>query len=139
MRRQVHVHVYTGDSGHWEENKHPRAPDGKFGSGSGGGQEKKSNLAQVPSRHEKEKGEPEGNERRGGPLRKGETGVYLHENHSEADERAIEYEVVGAEEKGRVDIAPVKWDGNSSLRPVENVQGYMVKRASLAFSFGSIR
>lgn len=39
MARTVHVHIHgsisTADSGKWEEAKHPRAPDGKFGSGGG--------------------------------------------------------------------------------------------------------
>lgn len=37
MRRTVHVHLHpraTRDAG-WQEGKHPRADDGKFGSGSG--------------------------------------------------------------------------------------------------------
>ena len=36
MPKTVHVHIHaTRDS--WEENKHPRANNGQFGSGSGGG------------------------------------------------------------------------------------------------------
>jgi DNA topoisomerase-1 len=35
MSRHIHVHVHTADRSAWEEGKHPRAPDGKFGSGAG--------------------------------------------------------------------------------------------------------
>lgn len=41
MRKTVHVHVHnhaTRDG--WEEGKHPRADDGKFGSGGGSGSDK---------------------------------------------------------------------------------------------------
>ena len=31
---------FSGDEGEWEEGKHPRAPDGKFGKGGGGGKTK---------------------------------------------------------------------------------------------------
>lgn len=34
MKRSVHVHIHTEDAS-WEESKHPRKDDGKFGTGSG--------------------------------------------------------------------------------------------------------
>lgn len=37
MARHIHIHVSTKDAGNWEENKHPRADNGQFGKGSGGG------------------------------------------------------------------------------------------------------
>lgn len=37
MARHIHIHVGTKDAGNWEENKHPRAENGQFGKGSGGG------------------------------------------------------------------------------------------------------
>jgi hypothetical protein len=39
MKRQIHVHVYTGDSD-FKEGDHPRAKNGQFGSGGGGGSAK---------------------------------------------------------------------------------------------------
>lgn len=37
MARHIHIHVSTKDAGNWEESKHPRADNGQFGKGSGGG------------------------------------------------------------------------------------------------------
>ena len=40
--------VYGDDAG-WQEHKHPRAPDGKFTSGPGGGASKAANLKPDPA------------------------------------------------------------------------------------------
>lgn len=37
MARHIHIHVSTKDAGNFEESKHPRADNGQFGKGSGGG------------------------------------------------------------------------------------------------------
>lgn len=195
MAKHIHIHLpKTQDSG-WEENKHPRKDDGKFGSGSGGGKKspadehaekkpegKKPTKAELTkqaadeyksasaghgnyakaaklyeaagnadkadaaralakryghdagnapgemqietSRHKEKGGSPEGKEREGGPLKRGER-VKLHSAHSEGDDQ--EFEVVGGEEKGGLDISPVKFEG--TIKPREAVQGYMVQRA----------
>lgn len=36
MPKKIYIHIHVRDA-KWEEEKHPRAPDGRFGSGSGGG------------------------------------------------------------------------------------------------------
>ncbi len=52
MRHSIHIHDGDGHHEHihvtWEENKHPRDPDGKFASGGGEG----SPLAESPQHHE---------------------------------------------------------------------------------------
>lgn len=37
MARHIHIHIATKDAGNFEESKHPRAENGQFGKGSGGG------------------------------------------------------------------------------------------------------
>lgn len=52
MTKQVHVHIYrTKAADAFEESKHPRAANGQFGSGGGGGAKKGvgQNLAHGPS------------------------------------------------------------------------------------------
>lgn len=53
MRKTIHIHLHstpTRDAGNWEESKHPRAENGQFGKGSGGGAAaKKSAPAKKPA------------------------------------------------------------------------------------------
>jgi len=39
MRRPVHIHFHTRDAEKWDESKHPRASNGRFGSGRPSGKE----------------------------------------------------------------------------------------------------
>lgn len=53
MAKTIHIHLHskpTHDAGSWEEGKHPRAENGQFGKGSGGGAAaKKSAPAKKPA------------------------------------------------------------------------------------------
>lgn len=53
MAKTIHIHLHstpTRDAGNWEEGKHPRAENGQFGKGSGGGAAaKKSAPAKTPA------------------------------------------------------------------------------------------
>lgn len=49
MGKTIHIHVHqTRDAGEWEESKHPRAENGQFGKGSGGGTPAKKSAPAKP-------------------------------------------------------------------------------------------
>lgn len=54
MSKTIHIHVHhkpTRDAGEWEESKHPRAENGQFGKGSGGGAAAKKSAGSSKPLH----------------------------------------------------------------------------------------
>lgn len=114
MARHVHVHLHdvpTRDS--WEESKHPRKDDGKFGSGSG---PSKGDGKALMSPAEKKKlraggGTTESGKvamaaREGGPIKAGER-ITIKPHWQDRGDDKFDWEVVGAEEKGRLDVVAI--------------------------------
>lgn len=58
MARHIHIHVSTKDAGNWEENKHPRADNGQFGKGSGGGAKPSGPTPAQIAKHSGKKVQP---------------------------------------------------------------------------------